>query len=63
MSVEKAKNDPRVGDNPLEIKAQGITEMGYTLVISQTDAKLIQQMAATSDILTRGGGSVLVVAD
>ena len=63
MSVAKAKNDPRVGDNPLEIKALGIAEMGYTLVISQTDAALIRQIGATTDILTRGSGSVLVVAD
>jgi len=63
LAVESAKKDPRVGDNPLEIKALGIADKGYSLIISQTDAALIKQIATTTDILTRGGGSVLVVAD
>jgi len=63
LAVESAKKDPRVGNNPLEIKALGIADKGYSLIISQTDAALVKQIAATTDILTHGGGEVLVVAD
>lgn len=63
LAVENAMQDPRVGDNPLEAQVLGTAEKGFALVISQTDAALIRQIGATSNILTRGGGSVLVVSD
>jgi len=63
LSVVNAMDDPRVGSNPLKVNALGTAQGGFALVVSQTDAALIRQMATTSNILTRGGGSVLIVAD
>ena len=62
-SVENAKNDPRVGDNPLAIQALGLADTPYCLIISQADATLIREIAVATNILMRGGGSVLVVTD
>lgn len=62
-SVENAKNDPRVGDNPLAIQALGLADTPYCLIISQADATSIREIAVATNILMRGGGSVLVVAD
>lgn len=62
-SVEIAKNDPRVGDNPLEIKALGLANIPYCIIISEADAAQIKNIASATSILMKGGGSVLVVAD
>ncbi len=63
LTVANAMQDPRVGASPLRVTVLGTTQDGFALIISQTDSALIRQMAATSNILTRGEGSVLIVAD
>ena len=63
LSVVNAMDDPRVGSTPLKITVLGTTQDGFALIVPQSDAALIRQMAATSNILTRGKGSVLIVAD
>jgi len=62
-SVEFAENDPRVGDKPLVVRALGKNEQGTGVVVAHEDGRIIEAMAATTDILISGGGSVLVVAD
>ncbi len=62
-TLTTALEDPRVGLNPLRVVVQGTALDGFALVVSQTDAELIARIAATSNILTRGAGSVLIVAE
>jgi hypothetical protein len=52
--LAKAKANPRVGANPLVIRAQGTREPGSAdLVVSAADAARISSAEATSDILTK----------
>jgi hypothetical protein len=63
-AVVAATNDPRVGSNPLGIRALGTDQtMRNWLVISEADAALIRKVANGTDILMRGDGAVLVVSD
>lgn len=62
-AITEAQKDPRVGSNPLVIKALGVNELKTGLIVSSKDGRLIKQLAATTDILIRGDGSVLIVAD
>jgi len=63
-AVVAAKSDPRVGTNPLEVRALGTDQtMKNWLVISAADAVLIHKVADGTDILMRGDGAVLVVSD
>lgn len=61
ISVERAENDPRIGNAPLTVSVEGVGEDGYSLVISHLSADLIRQMVATSSILEPGSGKVIVV--
>ena len=62
-SVELAQDDPRVGEQPLVVRALATNELGTGLIIASEDGRLIEQLAAATDVLIRGDGSVLVVAD
>lgn len=62
-AITEAQKDPRVGSNPLVIKALGVNELKTGLIVSSKDGRLIKQLATTTDILIRGDGSVLIVAD
>ena len=62
-SVEISRDDPRVGNNPLVIRALAVNEQGTGLIIGSEEGCIVEQLAAATDILIRGGGSVLVVAD
>jgi len=62
-SVELAQDDPRVGEEPLIVRALATNELGTGLIIASEDGRIIEQMAESTDILIRGGGSVLIVSD
>lgn len=61
ISVDRAENDPRVGDHPLAIQVEGIGQDGHSLVISRLNADLVQQILATSKILAPRSDKVIVV--
>ena len=62
-SVELARDDPRLGDNPLVVRALATNELGTGLIIASEDGRIVEQLAVATDILLQGDGSVLVVAD
>jgi len=61
--VEQAMDDPRVGGHPILIRPIASDPKGRGFIIDNVMGLIVEHLGAATDILIRGGGSVLVIVD